>query len=68
MPLTYISMLIASLALIGFPYTSGFYSKDLILEVAYSNRFFEGNVMLILETLTACITTFYIVRLLHFVF
>ena len=68
MPLTYISMLIASLALIGFPYTSGFYSKDLILEVAYSNSFFEGHVMLVLETLTAFITTFYSTRLLHFVF
>jgi len=68
MPLTYISMLIATLALIGFPYTAGFYSKDLIIETAYSNKFFEGNVMLVLETLTAFITSFYSYRLTHFIF
>jgi len=68
MPLTYISMLIATLALIGFPYTSGFYSKDLILETAYSNKFLEGTVMYVLETLTAFLTSFYSYRLLHFVF
>lgn len=68
MPLTYIAMLIATLALIGFPYTAGFYSKDLILETAYSNKFFEGNVMLVLETITAFLTSFYSFRLLHFVF
>jgi NADH-quinone oxidoreductase subunit L len=32
MPVTYITMLIGSLALIGFPLFSGFYSKDLIIE------------------------------------
>jgi len=32
MPITYSTMLIASLALIGIPFFSGFYSKDLILE------------------------------------
>jgi NADH-ubiquinone oxidoreductase chain 5 len=35
MPLTYVIMLIASLALMGFPFTSGFYSKDLILELTF---------------------------------
>lgn len=32
MPITYITMLIGSLALVGFPLFSGFYSKDLIIE------------------------------------
>ncbi len=32
MPVTYITMLVGSLALIGFPLFSGFYSKDLIIE------------------------------------
>jgi NADH-ubiquinone oxidoreductase chain 5 len=36
MPFTYTTFLIGSLSLIGFPFLSGFYSKDLILEIAYS--------------------------------
>ena len=31
LPLTYICMLIASLSLIGFPFLSGFYSKELVI-------------------------------------
>jgi NADH-ubiquinone oxidoreductase chain 5 len=35
LPLSYAVMLIGSLALMGFPYLAGFYSKDIILEVSY---------------------------------
>jgi NADH-ubiquinone oxidoreductase chain 5 len=36
MPFTYGMMLIGSLSLAGFPFLSGFYSKDLILELAFA--------------------------------
>ena len=36
LPLTYTAILIGSLALLGFPFLTGFYSKDVILEVVYS--------------------------------
>nr|WQF69424.1 NADH dehydrogenase subunit 5 [Bostrychia moritziana] len=37
-PITYSVILIASLALVGFPFLSGFYSKDVILEIANVHR------------------------------
>jgi NADH-ubiquinone oxidoreductase chain 5 len=38
LPFSYTMTFIGSLALIGFPFLSGFYSKDVILEVAFSNK------------------------------
>ena len=38
-PFTYTMMVIGSLSLMGFPYLTGFYSKDLILELAYDQYY-----------------------------
>jgi len=43
LPLTYTMTLIGSLALIGFPFLTGYYSKDFILELACSKLHFTGN-------------------------
>ena len=67
-PFTYSMMLIGSLALIGFPFLSGFYSKDLILEIAYSKYSVLGYFSYILGTTAAFFTSFYSTRLMYLTF
>jgi len=45
LPLTYSVMLIASLSLVAFPFMTGFYSKDFILESAYGQFYFSSVVI-----------------------
>lgn len=67
-PFTYSVMMIGSLALMGFPFLTGFYSKDVILEVAYGKFTNEGHFAYILGTLAAFFTAFYSIRLAHLTF
>ena len=60
-------MVIGSLALAGFPFTSGFFSKDEILVGAWSSGSF-GKVLAILGLLTAGLTAFYSFRLVFVAF
>jgi NADH-ubiquinone oxidoreductase chain 5 len=68
LPFTYSMMVIGSLALIGFPFLTGFYSKDLILEVAYGKYNLIGYFSYFLGTLGAFFTAFYSTRLLYLAF
>jgi len=43
LPFTYIIMLIGSISLMGFPFMTGFYSKDTILELAYGTYTTSGH-------------------------
>ena len=68
LPFTYSMMTIGSLALIGFPFLTGFYSKDLILEAAYGKYTLIGYFSYFLGTLGAFLTAFYSTRLLYLAF
>ena len=68
LPFTYGIMLIGSLALIGFPFLAGFYSKDVILEVSTSTYTSEGQFAFVLGIFAAFCTAFYSTRLLYLVF
>lgn len=65
LPLTYAMMFIGSVALMGFPFLTGFYSKDVILEVAYGSYTVPGHVAHWLGTRAAFCTAFYSMRLLY---
>nr|YP_010322846.1 NADH dehydrogenase subunit 5 [Cornularia pabloi]UKP87534.1 NADH dehydrogenase subunit 5 [Cornularia pabloi] len=66
LPLTYILMLIGSLSLAGFPYLSGFYSKDLILELTYNSYCLISIYWL--ASITAFLTAVYSFRLIYLSF
>ena len=68
LPYSYVMVLIGSFALVGFPFLTGFYSKDAIIETAYAKYNFEGNFCLWLGLISACFTSFYSVRLIYLTF
>lgn len=68
LPFSYAVMLIGSLALMGFPFLTGFYSKDSILELAFAQYSVGGHFAYYLGCFAAFFTAFYSVRLLFLVF
>jgi NADH-ubiquinone oxidoreductase chain 5 len=68
LPLTYSVMLIASLSLVAFPFMTGFYSKDFILESAYGQFYFSGTLVYFIATIGAMFTTLYSVKVLYLTF
>nr|QJS34585.1 NADH dehydrogenase subunit 5 [Phanopathes sp. NB-2020] len=65
-PFTYTMMIIGSLSLMGFPYLTGFYSKDLILELAYDRYYLAFAYWL--GVFSALLTAFYSIRLIYLTF
>nr|QWK44972.1 NADH dehydrogenase subunit 5 [Protohalopteris sp.] len=68
LPFTYVMMLIGSLALMGIPFLSGFYSKDVILEISYATYTGPSHFVYWFGSLSAFCTSFYSVRLLALCF
>jgi len=68
LPLTYSVMLIASLSLVAFPFMTGFYSKDFIIESAYGQYYFSSTAVYFISTIGAMFTTLYSVKVLYLTF
>ena len=70
MPITYITMLIATFAIAGLPPFAGFFSKDEILGKAFAFPFYPvaGKIIWFIGTVGAGITAFYMFRLIFLTF
>src|ERR1700753_3900529 len=68
LPLTYSVMLIASLSLVAFPFMTGFYSKDFILESAYGQYYLSSTIVYFVATIGAMFTTLYSAKVLYLTF
>src|SRR6266571_1181960 len=64
LPFTYWTMIIGTLALTGFPLTAGYYSKDAVIEAAYSGRGSVATYGYLLTLISAALTAFYSWRLI----
>jgi len=68
MPITYITALIGTLALIGFPGFSGFYSKDMIIEAVHFSNLPFADWVYYAVVFGVFITAFYSLRMFFIVF
>jgi len=68
LPFTYICFLIGSLNLIGFPFLSGFYSKDLLLELVFVSYSNVGFFCYILGLISIFFTSAYSTRIIILIF
>jgi NADH-quinone oxidoreductase subunit L len=68
MPVTFLCFLAGYLAIIGFPFFSGFFSKDLVIEAAFDQGGTRGVLMGGLAVVAAGLTAFYMTRLMIMTF
>ena len=67
-PFTYGAMMIGTLAITGFPFLAGYYSKDAIIEAAYASHSHFRVYAYWMTVLAAALTSFYSWRLVFLTF
>lgn len=67
-PITYWMMVIGTLALTGFPFTAGYFSKDAIIEAAFAGGTSVAGYAFVLTVVAALMTSFYSWRLIFLTF
>ena len=67
-PATFWMMIIGTLALTGFPFTAGYFSKDAIIEAAYVSTRPAANYAFLMTVIAAGLTSFYSWRLIFMTF
>jgi len=68
LPLSYAITLVGTLALVGWPFLTGYYSKDVILEISGGQYTSLGNFGWILASFVVFVTSYYSFRLLYLVY
>jgi NADH-ubiquinone oxidoreductase chain 5 len=64
----YLAIIIGSLAIMGFPFLSGFYSKDLILELIYSRYLCDSFFIYYIAIISSIFTSIYSIKIFYFLF
>lgn len=67
-PVTFVLMVIGTLALTGFPFLAGYYSKDMIIEAAFASGSSLAGYAFVMGVLAALLTSFYSWRLIFMTF
>lgn len=68
LPVTYSAIVVASLALSGIPYLSGYYSKELIISYALISENWIGYLSGIVLIISAIFTSGYSAKLIYYIF
>lgn len=68
LPFSFIAILTGSLSLSGFPFLTGYYSKDVIILATMLSGNYVIRIAFVLSVITAFLTAFYSFRLLYYVF
>jgi len=68
LPFSYVMVMIGSVALMGIPFFTGYYSKDFLLEFTFSMYSIHSVYIYMFGVFAAFFTTFYSLRLIYWVF